>query len=252
MRFTLSKCHNVTKTFDKQILLVNPSRITADTSAEMLSPHASTTSGHHLFPKHCAILSGCVTALIIILSRLPHAQYLPHTAQTGKDRAVNRQRPLFNYKLLPSRWNSSSFLARNYHPHPRVCHTNLSHFKSPLPEPAATRGARHRRQTCTEARGLQGPGAGAGQDQAGLAAGPAELSAYRQLCHHKPRRVKFTVLKTGVTSKRHLLRGRWVNCFTMTEQPATRGVPGAVGWNHTHALITENTVIEEEMGNPLV
>lgn len=225
MRFTLSKCHNATKTFDKQILLVNPSRITADTSAEMLSPHASTTSGHHLFPKHCARLSGCVTALIIILSRLPHAQYLPHTAQTGKDRAVNRQRPLFTNYFLADETAHHSWpgitirIEDEAAERGRGCHTNLSHFKSPLPQPAATRGARHRRRTRTEARGLQGPGAGAGQDQAGLAAGPAELSAYRQLCHHKPRRVKFTVLKTGVTSKRHLLRGRWVNCVTMTEQP---------------------------------
>ena len=99
MRFTFSKFHNVTKIFDKQILLVNSSRITADTSVQMLSPF-STTSGHQ-----CKIIKLYYCIDYNLVQASSHSVPAPHSTDIadGKDRAVNMQRPLSNDKLLPSR-----------------------------------------------------------------------------------------------------------------------------------------------------
>lgn len=75
MRIMFSKFLNATKSFDMQTLPVNLSSITADIPAETLSP-VSITSGHQLFSEACGRLWGCMTALTLILSRLPHAQCL--------------------------------------------------------------------------------------------------------------------------------------------------------------------------------
>lgn len=170
----------------------------------------------------------------------------------GKDRAVNmQQKPLFNYKLLPRRWDSSPFLARNYCLQSRIGRRegkDAATLISPISIPQRARRCRLRRR-----RGL-GPAMGRepGLDRTCQCRQPV-LQSYRPQAALPPQ-IHAPQSQTPCPSTRS--HQQMAPPETAPAEPlhpdraVTWGVPRATGWNHIHALITKNTVTEEEMGTP--
>lgn len=108
MSFTFSKFHNVTKTLDKQILLVNPSKITAGMAAETLSPCLPHFRTPPIPRTPCeTIRLYRITALTVTWSRLPRAQHLPHTAQESWLRRTELETRSKGQLIVYQKWKRS-------------------------------------------------------------------------------------------------------------------------------------------------